>query len=211
MPKDAKELPAAGGRRSGDELRARRRTRIRAEIREIALKMFAESGYQNVNLEDISHEAEISPRTFFRYFDGKEDLLLDPETFANSVADALRSDPNVKLDIASMQRAIMKGVLGIREHDRHILPYLTKVMRQEPELRATPGFTSVVGEKVVPVFAELCGVDEHTDPAPYVIAGAVTSAVNAATLIWLTQGMVGSAKLDALYERAFEVLNRSSK
>src|SRR5256885_5001560 len=56
-------------------LSERRRTHPRREIAESAVTLFARDGYDNVSVEDISEEAGISLRTFYRYFSAKDEVL----------------------------------------------------------------------------------------------------------------------------------------
>src|SRR6266516_2019725 len=56
-------------------LSERRRTHTRREIAESAVTLFARDGYDNVSVEDISEEAGISLRTFYRYFSTKDEVL----------------------------------------------------------------------------------------------------------------------------------------
>jgi AcrR family transcriptional regulator len=56
-------------------LTERRRAQTRREIAETALALFAREGYDSVSAETIAEEAGISPRTFYRYFTGKDAVL----------------------------------------------------------------------------------------------------------------------------------------
>jgi AcrR family transcriptional regulator len=61
-----------------------------AEIEEIALELFVHRGYSSVSVDDIASAAGVSARTFYRYFDTKEDVLtLYPKRLTSFVRSAL--------------------------------------------------------------------------------------------------------------------------
>ena len=60
-------------------LRERKKLQTREKIARVALKLFAERGYVHTTLADIAEAADVSPRTIFAYYEGKEDILFCEE------------------------------------------------------------------------------------------------------------------------------------
>lgn len=73
-------------------LRERRRRQTSADIRDAAVRLARERGFDKVTIEEICVEAGISTRTFFNYFPNKESAIayglsdIPPELVADFVA-----------------------------------------------------------------------------------------------------------------------------
>ncbi len=56
-------------------LKARKQHAVRGAIWEVATNLFAEKSFDETTVDDIAQAAGISPRSFFRYFASKGDLM----------------------------------------------------------------------------------------------------------------------------------------
>lgn len=54
------------------------RQAVKEQITLAAIRLFQANGYELTTIEDISSEVGMSTRTFFRYFQSKEDALMGP-------------------------------------------------------------------------------------------------------------------------------------
>src|SRR5262245_52260191 len=110
----AAESTTEGGKRSRGarsfDLRERKRTRTRLMIQTEALRLFAEKGYAHTTVEEIADAAAISPRTFFRYFPSKEDVVMWDE-YDPLALELLEARPDEEPLVESF-RAIIRESLG---------------------------------------------------------------------------------------------------
>src|ERR1700686_2894183 len=89
-------------------LRERKKARTRASLREPALRLFREQGYQATTVEQIAAAAEVSPSTFFRYFPTKEDLVLQDDMDTRMLG-ALAAQPPELSPVAAVRAAMREA------------------------------------------------------------------------------------------------------
>jgi AcrR family transcriptional regulator len=79
----------------------------RAAIREAAERLVAEQGFEATTVRQIADAAQVTERTFYRYFDGKVGLVSDQATaWMERLHDAIRSRPPEEEPL----RAVARGM-----------------------------------------------------------------------------------------------------
>jgi len=187
-------------------LRERHRLRTASQLEEVALGLFLERGFDATTVDDIAAAAEVSRRTFFRYFASKDDVLLadHPRRLADLRA-ALTERPPSEPILTALRQALM-SMTGTYEEDRDRLLRRATVMRGTPSLQARSLMLQRDWEQAVSeMVAERLGVDAHGDLRPVVVAAATLGATRAAFGVWLEGG--GQNHLPSLVAEALDLLD----
>ena len=116
-------------------LRERKKARTRAAIREHALRLFREQGYDATTVEQIAEAAEVSPSTFFRYFPTKEDVVLQDDLDLVWM-DAFRAQPRDLGPIAAMRAAVRSAFADLAADDLEQLREAMDLAVAVPAVRA---------------------------------------------------------------------------
>jgi AcrR family transcriptional regulator len=120
---------------SAPGLRERKKQQTRRRLEQAAVAIVVEDGLDALTVDAISERAEVSPRTFFNYFDSKEDAIFGlgtEEATRRSVEVAVAEiapGPLIDSILELLMRASDSAMLdhGLRERRRAIL-------RDHPEL-----------------------------------------------------------------------------
>src|SRR4029077_17200674 len=116
-------------------LRERKKARTRAAIRQHALRLFREHGYQATTVEQIATAAEVSPSTFFRYFPTKEDVVLQDDMDTRMIA-ALEHQPPELGPVAAVRAAAQQMFASYTGADIDVIRETTNLTMTVPEIRA---------------------------------------------------------------------------
>jgi AcrR family transcriptional regulator len=99
-----------------------------------ALALFAERGYEQTTVEDIADAADISPRTFFRYFPTKEDVVLWDEYDA-VIWELLDARPDDEPPGETMRAITRQMIEGLYRRDPERLLARNRLLFTVPAVR----------------------------------------------------------------------------
>ena len=168
---------------SPDGLRERKKARTRASIREHALRLFREDGYQRTTVEKIAEAAEVSPSTFFRYFPTKEDVVLQDDMDVRMI-EALEQQPPELPPVAAVRAAARQMFGSYTAADLDVLRETTALTLTVPEIRARAldEFARTISA-VAEALAKRAGRPAD-DLAVRTAAGAIIGVIMAITMPW---------------------------
>lgn len=190
-PTDSQLLELSGAGDSVKETIRGRRERKKVETREAliisALKLFKEKGFDETTIENITDSVDVSPRTFFRYFDSKEAVLFgDWRPMLSNVREVILSRPPEESPLVALFSSgeelhqfqiAYQDVIRLRRdlgrESRKILDYERSVILPELE------------EAIARALEERMGTKRSSDLRPTLYAAVAVGALNAATKVWV--------------------------
>lgn len=120
-------------------LRERKKARTRQEIVEAALELFEKKGFDETTIDDVASAAEVSPRTIFRYFATKEDLVfLGQEEENRQIALLLKEVSKSADPIDELMRATRTVLLAPAATPEQLVR-CQRLIERTPSLRAYQG------------------------------------------------------------------------
>jgi AcrR family transcriptional regulator len=186
-------------------LRERKKARTREAIVDAALALFERKGFEATTIEDIAAAADVSPRTFFRYFESKVDLILAKNHEKNVGFGALLAQrPAHEAPVEAIRQVLRDQLANLLAEDAAAVRELQVVM-SSPELRelAFDHFHGQQAELAV-VIADRLGLPEGALPAQ-LLAGVVGTTMWAVVDRWVAGG-ADPASLADMVDEAFTLL-----
>jgi AcrR family transcriptional regulator len=164
-------------------LRERKKARTRAAIREHALRLFREHGYQRTTVEQIAAAAEVSPSTFFRYFPTKEDLVLQDDMDTRMIEAFERQPPGLS-PVAAVRAGVREAFSSYTEAELETVRETTALTMTVPEVRARAmdEFSRTIAV-IADALAKRSGRPAD-DLAVRTMAGAIIGVIMSITMPW---------------------------
>jgi AcrR family transcriptional regulator len=190
---------------SGVGKREAHKAATRQAIQDAADSLFATRGYQATTIRDVAEAAGVTERTFFRYFAGKEALLVsDIEEWLPTLGEEIRRRPDVERPLDAVEGALAALAPQLRESS--YLSWLFAEGPPGPKLeKSTPGLLLKFEETISTALVDRGGADEFTSQ---VLARCAVAAVRSAGIRQWQLRTDGASDPDegALVKRAFDVV-----
>lgn len=188
------------GRTDGTDegLRERKRRETQQRIAETGLRLFLTNGYENTTLDTIAAEAGISRRTFFSYFESKEDILFIWQSYGWSGVwdDLLTVSPDAN-PLDAVRDTFVKHLARYANDEMRRIDHL---LRSNKSLSARKQAAYEQQEQAL--FATLCEVWRRPErrPALRMIAMACVGVVRLSLEAWSQQEKTDRSIADMLQE-----------
>jgi AcrR family transcriptional regulator len=168
-------------------LRERKKLAVRQSLGQAALRLAAERGVDNVRIEDIAAEADVSVRTFRNYFSSKYEAMcsiaLDR---ADRIGETLRGRPADEPLWDALTAAMLQHYEGIDQIPDPRWLAAVRLVLSSPGVRAEfLRVNAATQSTLAAAIADRAGLDQTADMYPEILAAAVTAASYVALKRWI--------------------------
>jgi AcrR family transcriptional regulator len=185
--------------------RERKKLATRQALQDVALRLVAERGLDQVTVEDISEAADVATRTFFNYFSSKEEALLGnvPEKVA-TVHRMVVDRPATESPLEAVCQVLRTMTLRLAERREELL-LRQQVIERHPGLLARQlGVYASVERALAAAVAERLGAGPADALYARVVAAVAVAAGRAAVSSWMADQ--GRRPLAEMVDTAFRHL-----
>src|SRR4029077_4987383 len=186
----------------GDDWRSRKKAATKHAIKEHALRLFVQKGYDATTVEEIAAAAGVSHMTFFRYFPRKEEVV-EYDEYDPLLEELVAARPPDEPPLVALHNAIRAGLEMILATEREELLIRTRLVLRNPVLRSRNLLAQDTSRDLLArALAPRAGPAE-TDLVSTVQASAALGAIAPAAMAWVESD---DADFIALIDTAFAAL-----
>ncbi|MFJ9909915.1 TetR family transcriptional regulator [Streptomyces sp. NPDC101152] len=191
-------------------LRERKKRRTREMLIDAAQELFCANGFEATTVDQIAAAADVSTRTFFRYFASKEHVALAlADDQITAMLESFAAQPTDVPVLTGMRQAVVELVRAYEEQATGSEP--ARHQRMQQLISTSPALAAARIERGLARLDEVArlvgarlGADPATDPRPYLVASIVFSAVQTTITAWRAAGW--DAPDSQLIGQAFDLL-----
>ncbi len=166
-------------------LRERRAVETRQRIVDVALALFLEQGFDATTIDQVAADADVSARTFFRYFPTKEALLFhDFEQRLAGIRADLESRPEDETPLHSLTVVLCQMVDGLHTSPEQ-KALMFRLLEERPSMRSYQRSTVIehAEQEIIGALARRTG-RAHTDLVLRATVSMVASCMDVALRSW---------------------------
>ncbi|MER6420563.1 TetR family transcriptional regulator [Streptomyces sp. NPDC001137] len=176
-----------------ETLRERKKQRTRDALLRAAVELFTTRGYEQTTVDDIAEAVDVSQRTFFRYFAGKEEAALALQELAVArFVEAVRERPADEAPMAALRQAVLEGWDTLHEIIEAVVP-VALYLRMYRVIESTPVLLAAhlrrneeTEETIARVLAQREGLDVDADPRPRLAVAVFSGVMRVTERQWST-------------------------
>jgi AcrR family transcriptional regulator len=188
----------------GMGIRERKKQRTRQALRQAALQLFQERGFEATTIADITAAADVAPRTFFSYFQTKEDVVLDegPQRF-DQLQQTLQQRPRGEPLLVAFRRVALQIAADMQAQSGQ-QQALARIVRTTPAIQARIRDRMGQWEEQL---AAMIAQERHAPPDDldsHVVAAALVGLLRSVQRVAVAAEM--QLDLPALMDHAFDLL-----
>ncbi|WP_327729948.1 TetR family transcriptional regulator [Streptomyces sp. NBC_00487] len=185
-------------------LRERKKQRTHDALLRAALELFTTQGYEATTVDEIAEAVDVSQRTFFRYFAGKEEAALAViDLTQEHFLAAVRARPADEAPLEAMRNAVLEGWDAIGEAVEQVVP-VDLYLRAYGMVESTPALLAAhlrradeVAREMERIVAEREGLDVDTDARPRVAVAVFGGVMRVTERMW---ALGGDLSMEAMRE-----------
>lgn len=187
-------------------LRERKRLATRRAIQLAALRLVKARGLEAVTIDEISHAADVSPRTFFNYFTSKESALVGdgPMRPSDAEVEAFVDSPGSLLeDLARMMTAAAESalqdqeIIQLRKSLAGEYPQLI-VMRMQTFREFEAVLTGIVARRLAREDPDLAAQPARLDSRAQLVTKVAVAAMHHAWTCWVAEPDTADSIVDRM-------------
>jgi AcrR family transcriptional regulator len=165
-------------------LQSRKRQVVRDAIYDAAIELFAKRGFDETTVEEVAEAAGISRRSFFRYFESKDDLLaLNTVNIGDALCETVKSCP-VRMSPFEMVRETIRTGVKFTESQKHTHQVIEIAQRSPSASQAHLSRLMDIHHNLAAAFAAQLKTPARDFLTPYLLAGISQLVMNGATGSW---------------------------
>jgi AcrR family transcriptional regulator len=206
---------------SGTGLRERKRADTRARLESAAVGLVVKNGIEHTTIDAICEAADVSPRTFFNYFESKEDAILgivEANVTDEDVVSVRESHPGG--DVVELTIRLMFRVLNPSIASSKLFTPRMKIVKAHPDLLGRMAnqmqrMSEQLTATILPVLRESPGFsharedDRELQLSAQVILSLCSGAARAVVQQWAADG--NQTPIEAVEERAIQLAKNTVK